>query len=323
MAANKSQVNALIQRHIIPSIADNFHDLHPLLWELERKHRMVEEDETFSFPILKGRLNTFKGYIGLEDITPAASPDIVTDVEYVMAHFENDFLVPFTDALRSRGPASVKSYLELYKEAAQLDMAEGLAVQLWTDQDAGQKQLLGVPRIVSAGTNAVGGLTSTQFSKWAPTRVAAQTGSTAESLGLGNIRSATIGATFGMDRPDIALCNRAVYTKLLSLFDSAYRLEDPAVARAGWESVNIMGINYYMDPDATGGGNGANDNLLVFLNTRWLRWAYNPADYFASRPIGDNLLSVRAVGAQYFVTVQFCCIERRKQAVVHTIDPAK
>lgn len=318
MAANKSQVNALIQRHIIPSIADNFHDLHPVLWELERKHRMVEEDEVFSFPILKDRLNTFRGYIGLEDITPGASPDIVTDVEYVMAHFTNDFMIPFTDQLKSRGPASVKSYLEMYKEAALLDMAEGLASQLWTDQDAGQKQLLGIPRVVAAGTNAAGGLTSTDYSKWAPVRVAAAS----NQLTLGAIRQAVIGATFGPDRPDMALANRDVYRKIMSLMDGSFRLEDPAVARAGWEAINIMGINYYLDPDVPSTGDGATTNLLVYLNTRWLRWAYNPTDYFASRPIGDNLLSVRAVGAQYFTTLQFCVIERRKQAVIHSINPA-
>lgn len=319
--ANRSTINSLIQRHIVPEIADNFYDGHPFFWQMERDHRFVEKDEDFSYPILKADGLTFRGYVGLEDITPTSPGDPVTDQDYAMGHFVYDFMIPYTDLLKGRGTGSAKDLLELHREHGVMSVVEGLATQLWTDQDQGQKVLLGIPRILSTTTSAeVGGLDTDAVSVWAPKNRAASGASNA--LQRADMEYIVVQTTFGIDGPKMALMNRDVYAKVLSLFTSNERFLNHEGLKAGFTSVELMGVPHYIDPKATGSGNGTADNIIAYLNPKWLRLAYNPADWFTSKEIGDNHLAQRAVGVQMFISLQHACLSRRNQGKVSAINPA-
>lgn len=317
MAGNRSTLSALIQRHIVPEIADNFYEGHPYFWFLEQKGRYVEKDQDFSYPILASDAgDDFAGYDGLDDVSPATGGEIVTDTDYTLAHFKRSVVIPWTEFLKGGGPASVKELLSMYKENAQISLVDGLADQLWTDQDASATTLLGIPRMYSGTTsNACGGLSQDNQSVWAPQRVAASGAS--NTLARADIENAVISATFGMDGPDIALMARPAYKKVLALFTSNERFNEHEGLKVGFKSIEVMGIPHYVDAKAPK-DTSSTGNVIVYLNSRWIRMAYHPMDWFSSREIGDNWINQRVVGAQYFVSLQHVIINRRSVAVIHT-----
>jgi hypothetical protein len=229
-------------------------------------------------------------------------------------------VIPFTDVLKTANPQAIRNRLEIEKENVQLTMYDGLNDQLWTDQDSTAKQMVGIPRIVAAGSSALGGVTSTNYSKWVAYRRSCVV---ANTLGEKDILDATIGATFGTDRPDVAFANRNTYRKVISLFTGLRKFEQNADAYLGFEHIYLNGIECFMDPKVPSSGDGATTNQLIFLNTRWLRLFFHPKDWFVARPITeDNWLAQRLAGAQFFVSLQLATNSRRSHATIYDINPA-
>lgn len=316
--ANRAELAATVQRHILPGLIDEYFDSHVYLnWMLNRG-RVVERDADSSQRILKDKLGLTKAYDGYDSIAPSAKPDTVTDADYPMAHWVTPVQLPWTRIWKTRGPASVMDEFVLMFKEAQLDMDEKFSDELWTNQDASSSTLLGIPRITSAtASHEVGGLDTDAVSVWAPINRAASGSSNA--LVRADIDFVVAGTTYGMDGPKLALMNRASYVKVLGLFEAQEEFTNHDQLSAGFRGVTIIGVPHFIDPKATGSGAGQTDNTITYLNDNYLELAYDPNDFYALRDVSDKIVNQRVVAFQLFNTIQHRCSSRRHQGKIHTM----
>lgn len=305
--ANRSEYNALVQRHVISRIPDEIFLGAPYWAFMLKSGRVVETDQDSSQPILHTDPNLAKAYDGMDDIEPQVPPDIISDADYPLSHWSYPLMLPWTKVRASRGPASAKNLLQLHQDSAGLSIAEKMGNQMWTDQDASVTTLLGIPRILSTTTSAeVGGLDTDAKAAWAPVRA----NGGGDALARADLENAIIEATYGNDGPKLGLMEKEVAKKTVALFTSNERFLDHDALKAGFTSVTVMGVPHFIDDLATA-------TTINYLNTRFLEIAYDPEDWFSAREIGDNWVKQRVLGFQIFWSLQHRCSSRRRQAIVN------
>jgi hypothetical protein len=253
-------------------IIDQVFGSNPMLFRLRALNHVPEQGgyQIEAANIYKRFTNggAYQGY-DLLDISPN---DTVKNAAWDIRQYEVPVSISGFDLVRFDHPQALANGLQMLFENAEMEMAENLGTDLWSDASTNSKALDGLKGAVDDGTVAstYGGLTRSS-NTWFKSQIDSST----TTLTLASMNTLMGNTTVGGRHPTIIVATQANYNRYWALVQAnqAFPIQpagsDEQLAQAGFTNLLFNGVPVLVDQHVPA-------NHIFFINERYL-WLYNMA----------------------------------------------
>lgn len=264
MALSIGQLAAITQSHIVPKAVEQVFGSNPLLFRLKEKGIKYDGSLSIKQPLVYATTTATTAYSGY-DILPTAPNDQITAAEFNWRQYATTVTVSSLEELKNSGKEGILGLMELKKEVASLTLEDTLGTDL-QGSNTGGKSIDGLGLLFTAA-GVYGGIDPADLSQW---EARAHTLITANTLAKLDIQRMIGAPTVGADKPTVGVTRQSVFDKMWALWEGQQRFEDTKMADAGFQNIRVNGVPVVVDSHVAGSDGGSTDNVLMFLNERYL-----------------------------------------------------
>lgn len=320
MAFNRTYLESVTQKHIVPRMADATFKGCPAAYYLRENHCVkLAGGRNIVLPLILKEANA-SWYDGVDN----------ADLEVIepenSAQFDWKWLrvmvtIPETDLDKNGGEDGVINILESRKEWAELTLIENLSDGIFGTNSSNSKQMDGLQNMFGATGTAYGDLTDTDFASpasWLASEISLLTANTLDEEEMRRLRGSV---TRGASKPNLGLCPFPVYNTIWRLAQNDQRFGMEKLANIGFDHVVFEGMPIIPDEHAAGSGYGQTDNTLYFLNMDYVQFFVHENKAFATRvydPIPQQNVYITGV----FLGCNLTTNNRRMHSFSNDINPS-
>lgn len=275
-------VTAISRRYIMPEIVDNIYNSNPVFFRLNAANkRIVRGGTQIEVPLMYARFASGGAYQGFDLLNVAPSDTVKNGAWDWRQHYVNVTVDGLT-LIKTDSPEAIANFIQLYFAQAEMEMAENLAIGLWSD-GSGAKEIDGLEGAVDDGTvlTTYGGLARATNTFWN-----SQVDAATAALTLASLQSMFGNSSEGGRHPTLIASRQEQYNRFWNLnvvnqdFPSQPAGQDEQLAQAGFTNQLFNGVPWVVDSHVFDGPNASN-SAIVFLNEDYLYWAVSPrADFY-------------------------------------------
>ena len=320
MAFNRTFLESVTQKHIVPRMADAVFKGCPFAYFLRENHTIkLAGGRNIVLPLILKEANA-SWYDGV-DVADLEVVEPENSAQFDWKWLRVMFTIPETDLDKNGGEDGVINILEARKEWAELTLIENLSDGLYGTNSSNSKQMDGLQNMFGATGTAYGDLTDTDFvspAAWLVNDTAPLTGNTLDEEEMRRMRGAV---TRGASKPNFGTCNFPVYNTIWRLPQNDQRFGMEKVANIGFDHVVFEGMPIVPDEHAAGSGYGSTDNVLYFLNMDYVQFFVHSNKAFASRvydPIPQQNVWIGGV----FLGCNLATNNRRMHSMMNDVNPS-
>ena len=320
MAFNRTFLESVTQKHIVPKMADAVFKGCPLAYFLRENHTIkLAGGRNIVLPLILKEANA-QWYDGV-DVSDLEVIEPENSAQFDWKWLRVMFTIPETDLDKNGGEDGVINILEARKEWAELTLIENLSDGLYGTNSSNSKQIDGLQNLYGATGTAYGDLTDTDFTSpasWLSTDIAPLTANTLDEQEMRRMRGSV---TRGASKPNFGTCNFPVYDKIWSLAQNDQRFGMEKVANIGFDNVVFEGMPIVPDEHASGSGYSNTDNVLYFLNMDYVQFFVHSNKAFASRvyePLPQQNVWIGGV----FLGCNLTTSNRRMHVQMNDVNPS-
>ena len=320
MAFNRTFLESVTQKHIVPKLADAVFKGCPFAYFLRENHTIkLAGGRNIVLPlILKEANNQWYDNVDVADLEVI---EFENSAQFDWCWNRTMISIPETDLDKNGGDDGVINILEARKEIAELTIIENLSDGLYGTNASNTKQIAGLQNLFGATGTAYGDLTDTDFTSpasWLATDVAPLTANTLDEEEMRRMRG---GVTKGASKPNFATCNFPVYNTIWRLAQNDQRFGMDKVANIGFDHVVFEGMPIVPDEHSDGSGYGSTDNRLSMLNMDYIQFFVHQNKAFAHRVYEPTpIQNVWTAGV--FLGCAFTTNNRRMHTHMNDINPS-
>lgn len=186
------------------------------------------------------------------------------------------------DVSENTGRAKVIELLAESLSTLKDDVVYGMAGKLWNG--AGGLEPYGLQSAITTTDGTYATLAQGTYTWFAPKRVNAS----GNEFSLAYAAEARLGATHGNERPDLAVCDAAMWRKVYNVVVGTQRITTPATKNGkllgslGFEVIEIDGIPYVWSDNAPvgsasyGTSTTGSKGIITYLNTKEIKMSFVP-----------------------------------------------
>ena len=282
MAFNRTFLESVTQKHIVPRMADATFKGCPFAYYLRENHTIkLGGGRNIVLPLIIKEANA-EWYDGV-DVANLEVVEPENSAQFDWKWLRVNITIPETDLDKNGGEDGVINILEARKEWAQLTMIENLSDGLYGTNSSNSKQIDGLQNLYGATGTAYGDLTDTDFTSpasWLASDIAPLTANTLDEEELRRMRGTV---TKGASKPNFSTCNFPVYNTIWRLAQNDQRFGMEKNANIGFDNVIFEGMPIVPDEHASGSGYASTDNVLYMLNMDYLQFFVHSNKAFATR----------------------------------------
>ena len=320
MAFNRTFLESVTQKHIVPRMADAVFKGCPLAYYLRENHTIkLAGGRNIVLPLILKEANA-QWYDGV-DVADLEVVEPENSAQFDWKWLRVMFTIPDTDLDKNGGEDGVINLLEARKEWAELTLIENLSDGLYGTNSSNSKQIDGLQNMFGATGTAYGDLTDTDFASPASWLVTNQTPLVANTIDEEELRRMRGSVTRGASKPNLFTCNYPVFNKIWTLPQSDQRWGEASKADIGFDNIVFEGVPIIADEHAAGSGYGSTDNVLYGINMDWVQYFVHENKAFATRvyePIPQQNVWIGGV----FLGCNLTTNNRRMHVVVDDVNPS-
>ena len=320
MAFNRTALESVTQKHIVPRMADAVFKGCPLAYYLRENHAIkLAGGRSIVLPMVLKEGN-FQWYDGV-DVADLEVVEPENSAQFDWKWLRVMFTIPETDLDKNEGEDGVINILDSRMEWAELTVIENLSDGLYGTNSSNSKQMDGLQNLFGATGTAYGDLTDTDFTgdaKWLAEDVAPLTANTLDEEEMRRMRGIV---TRGASKPNFGTCNFPTYNTVWRLAQNDQRFGMEKLANIGFDNVVFEGMPIVPDEHAAGGGYGSTNNVLYFLNMDYVQFFVHQNKAFATRvyePIPQQNVWIGGV----FLGCNLTTNNRRMHSFMDDINPS-
>lgn len=321
MAFSINTLTSISQEYIEPQVYDQVSKGCPFFYWLKENGRMaLRGGRDIRVPILKQLFNS-EWYSGAESSSLEVI-DNITSAVYDWKLLRVPYALTEEDIDKNGGETQIVDLVDSAVETCSLTMAEAVAAALMGTNTSDTKKFDGLQDMGAASGTEYAGLTDTDFTSPATWLMNIHSLATANTLTAIDMRNMRGDVTRGAVRPNLGLCNFAVYTKIWSLAQSAQRFGMERIASLGFDHIMFEDMPIMADEHMPGTGYTASsdDNWLIFLNTDYIKFVMHENKAFSSRVYAPTPQQEVYIGKMYLMG-NLITTQRRAHSVNKLIDP--
>ena len=282
MAFNRTFLESVTQKHIVPRMADAVFKGCPLAYYLRENHTIkLAGGRNIVLPLILKEGNS-QWYDGV-DVADLEVVEPENSAQFDWKWLRVMFTIPETDLDKNGGEDGVINILEARKEWAELTLIENLSDGLLGTNSSNTKQMDGLQNMMGATGTAYGDLTDTDFTSpaaWLRSDIAPLVANTIDEEELRRMRGSV---TRGASKPNLFVCNYPVFNKIWTLPQNDQRWGEASKADIGFDNIVFEGVPIIADEHAPGSGYGSTDNQLWGLNMDWVQFFVHENKAFSTR----------------------------------------
>lgn len=275
-------VTSIARRYIMPDVVDNVYNSNPVFFRLNAANkRIVRGGTQIEVPLMYARFASGGAYQGFDLLNVAPSDPVKNGAWDWRQHYVNVTVDGLT-LIKTDSPEAIANFIQLYFAQAEMEMAENLAVGIWSD-GLTPKEIDGLEGAIDDGTvlTTYGGLARASNTFWN-----SQVDAVTAALTLASLQSMFGNASEGGRHPTLIASRQEQYNRFWNLnvvnqdFPSQPSGHDEQLAQAGFTNQLFNGVPWVVDSHVFDGPNASN-SAIVFLNEDYLYWAVSPrADFY-------------------------------------------
>lgn len=319
MAFTYNSLQALTQSYLAPRIVDATFKGAPLTYWLKENERLdLRGGATLQFPIIKAALNS-DWYSGTDAATLVVAEPF-TKAEYNWKFLRVPFVIAEDDLLKNMAE-NAADLLDATEQTASLTMIDALSTGLHGTNSSNSKQMDGLQDMYGASGTSYGGLLDTDFVSPATWLTSIYTLISSNTLTARDMRAMVGNVTRGSNKPNLGICNFAVYGKIWGLAQGSQRFGMDRIAKLGFDHIMFESIPIMPDAYMPGSGAGQTDNWLDFLNTDYIKLAVHEELAFkavAYQPIPQQEVHIGKIKA----ALNLITTQRRAHTTAKLINPS-
>lgn len=282
-AIGTNVVTSIARRFILPEIVDNIYASNPIFFRLNAANkRIIRGGTQIEVPLMYARFGSGGPYQGLDvlNVTPS---DTVKNLALDWKQHYVNVTVDGLTLIKTDSPDAIANFIQMYFAQAEMEMAENLAIGLWSDGSTNAKEIDGLKGAVDDGgvLATYAGILRSANTWWNST----EDGSTS-TLTLAALQSLFGTISSGGRHPTIIASRQEQYNRFWALnsakvaYDVGYQGHDEQLASAGFTNQLFNGVPWVVDSHVFDGANSSN-SAIVMLNEDYLYWAVSPrADFY-------------------------------------------
>jgi hypothetical protein len=324
MSFNRTNLESLTQKRLIPRIADATFNGSPLAYWLRQNHSIkLAGGRNIVLPLIVQQLNS-QWYDGV-DIADLEQIDAFNSAQFNWQWLRVPFVIPETDLDKNNGEDGVINILQATQETAEMTIIDALSTALFGTNASDSRVMPGLQDMFGATGTSYGDLLDTDISSL-PNSAGSWLSTTVTPL-LPNTWNANEGrrmrgvVTKGMSKPNLGVCNFPVYNRiwLEAMNDQRFGMAD--AASLGFDTVLFEKMPIVADQHATGGGYDSTNNVLMFLNLDYVQFFIHEKKAFATR-IYDPLPHQEVWIGKILLGCALTTNNRRMMSQMSTINPS-
>ena len=275
-------LNSISRRFILGEITDNIYRSNPILFRLiASKKKMVQGGLQIELPLMYGRFAAGGPYQGFDQLTIAPS-DTVKNAALDWKQHYVPLAIDGLSLIKANSPEAIANIIRLLSDQSQMEMAENLAVGLWSD-GSNPKDLDGLKVAIDDGTvnNTYAGLSRTANTWWK-----SKIDSSTAALDLPPLQAMFGNCTEGGRAPTIVVSRQEQYNRFWAK-NTVYQQfpvnpggSDELLASAGFTNLLFNNVPWTVDSHVFDGPNATN-SAVVMLNEDYIYWFTTPRGDFA------------------------------------------
>lgn len=276
-------VTSIARRFIMPTITDNIYNSNPFFFRINAGNKkLIRGGTQIEVPLMYARFAAGGPYSGF-DVLNTTPSDTVKNAAFDWRQHHVPVTVDGLTLIKTDSAEAIANFLELYFAQAQMEMAENLAVGLWSDGSTNPKEIDGLKGAIDDSTvlTTYGSLSRTTNTWWK-----SQVDSSTATLTLSALNSMFGSASNGGRHPTIIGSRQEQYNRFWNLLVSNQRFNaqptasDEQLAQAGFTNLLFNGVPWVVDSHVFDGPNTSNSSI-VMLSEEYLWWAVSPrADFY-------------------------------------------
>ena len=302
-----SQLIAMTEKLYIPKLVDNVYDTNWTLKKLRAGQRSYDGGRKITPAIEYEEAASAGSFTGLE-ILDTTVGDISTSADYEWRQYfctlgwsRRDYLI------NKSSKARIVDMVSAVTNNASKKLQKLLTTGLFQSSKADTTDIDGlIVAICAAGSTECGGLTSSDFAKWAPVR-----DTTTTKLTLAAMNSTWRDANDGTDTIDLIVTTDDVLGYFYDISTPLQRYNDSEAAKAGFTSLSFNGTSVVSDKNCTA-------NHLYMLNLSHLWLGVHESENMRYQKPQTPIDQAGDIG-QIFWMGNLVCDSRRRQAVMTAI----
>lgn len=301
-------VTSLARRHIVPEIVDNIYASNLLLFRLIRANkRIVRGGTQIEVPLMYARMSSGGPYQGYDTLTVTPS-DTVKNAAFDWRQQYVNVTIDGLTLIKTDQPEAIANIIQMFFAQAEMEMAENLAVGLFSDAVTDPKQIDGLKGAVDDGTVAAtyGGLLRSSNTWWK-----SQIDSSTSTLGYTALNSFFGACAEGGKHPTLLISRQDQYDRFWALNMAKMNFQnnlpgmyDQQLASAGFTNQLFNGVPWAVDSHVFDGPNTSNSALL-FLCEDFINWVVSPrADIYLEdfqTPVNQDAMVAKMLWAGQLV----------------------
>lgn len=272
-------VTSIARRYIMPEIVDNIYLSNPVFFRLSKAgKRTIQGGTQIEVPLMYARFTSGGPYSGAEVLNVAPSDTVKNGALDWKQHY-----VPVTvdglTLIKTDSPQAIANFVRLQFAQARIEMAENLAVGLWSDSVTNPKEVDGLKGAVDDGTVATtyAGLLRSANTWWR-----AQIDSSTSTLSYTALMSLFSNVGEGGRQPTLIASRADQYNRYWAL--GVAKQDFPAAApgqfdqmlhNAGFTNMLFNGTPWVQDSHVFDGPNTSNSSI-VMLTEDYIEWGVSP-----------------------------------------------
>lgn len=325
MATQLNELGAVIVQHINKELPDGLEKINPLWYHfMNGGKKKVSGGTLLQAPIklLKNQSQAFiPGAGAIVDTTPSIQ------LQYAVFNWKyNYYSANFTleDFTVAGGDTQILDFVKEKKDGALADYYRDMSVAVHGTSTTNTLSFDGMQDIVAASGTAYGGLTDTDYTDatepylpYISTETVMSYTTVSDLITNARARTQRMGGTGKM----LGLCNPHLWNKLLSVVQGqqVFTKNDMTV-KAGFQGININGVDIYMDVDCPGTADGSTeDNFFYIIPEEVVKFNYKFG--LGSKSIFDGSIRLPnqpTLSAQGYMAGNLVCTNRRQISVCKT-----
>lgn len=327
MTIQANEIAAVVTQHIDTELYDGLEKINPL-WNhlITNGKKKVSGGTYLQFPIklLKNKSQAFiSGTGAIIDTTPSQQLQYGV-LNWKYNYFSVNFtLADFTQAANAK--EAIRDFIADKKDLAKADYYRDLSESVYASSASNSLKFEGLADIVAASGTAYGGLTDTDYTDATKGNYLPyiSTDTTLNYISISDLITQSRSRTqkMGLNGKMFGLMNPYLFNKMMGeLQGSQMFLNGNEIVKAGFQSFNINGVDFYMDVDCPGTGDGSTSDNYVYLipeDVLKLTYKYGVDD---TSPFDGSirLPNQPIVSVQKYMAANMVCNNRRVISVCKT-----
>lgn len=272
-------VTSIARRYILPEIVDNIYASNPLFFRMSAANkRTVQGGTQIEVPLMYARFAAGGPYQGYEILNVAPSDTVKNGALDWKQHY-----VPVTidglTLIKTDSPQSIANIIRLLFAQARMEMAENLAVGLYSDGITNAKEIDGLKGAIDDGTTLAtyAGLSRTTNTWWK-----SQIDAATATLTYTALNAMYGSASEGGRNPTLMVSRIEQWNRFwaLGVAKQTYSnvmpgMYDQQLQSAGFTNMLFNGTPWVQDSHVFDGPNASNSAIL-FLCEDYIEWGVSP-----------------------------------------------